>query len=267
MSKEILLLAGAGDFPLLVATELKKNGYNVSVIAFNSETSKEIESYTTDIAWLEVGSFSKLFSVISSKNIKNLILAGKIDHRYLFTKKLDDAGTKFFSSLKDTRAETILLSLIEEFKKLGITVLPSTTGVEHLFAKEGILNGVEINTDEMRDIELGFKVAKGLSSFDVGQTVVVRNGTVVALEALEGTDETILRSGRLSGPGNVVVKVARPSQDLRFDLPVVGDKTVEVLIKTSARVLAIESGKTLVFNKESLFEKAAKNNISIYGIK
>lgn len=265
MSEKIIILAGAGEFPLIIARELSKKGVEVSAIAFTGETSKQIEDYSADVVWLEIGNLSDIFSTIAAKKIKKLVLAGKIDHRYLFTKKTDASAVSFLSSLPDTRAESILFALVEELKKMGVTVLPSTVGIEHLFACPGALNNVQLRSHEINDVELGFKIAKGIAALDVGQTVVVKNGTIVAVEALEGTDETIRRAGDLSGPGNVVVKVARPNQDLRFDVPVIGEETLRTMARAKSRVLAVEAGKTLVFNKEEIVRLADENDITVYG--
>ncbi len=265
--KKILLLAGAGDFPVIIAHELSSKGHEISVIAFKNETSAIIEKFSKDVSWIELGSLSEIFRIITEKNIKDLILAGKIDHKYLFQKKLDDSAIEFFRTLPDTRAESILYGLINELKKIGVAVISSCAGLEHLFAGSGILNDVGLLHGEINDIGLGFKVAKGLSSFDIGQSVAVKKGTVVAVEAIEGTDELIARAYKLSGDGNIIIKVARPKQDMRFDVPVIGEKTIELLASNRARVIAVEAEKTLIFNKQKVLDLASVKNITVYGYK
>ena len=275
---KVLIIAGAGNFPVISARAHKNLGREVSAAAFEGETSPELSKEVKDISWVKLGHLEMLIHAVASRRIPDIILAGKIEHRYIFTTQLDEAAKNFFSKLPDGRAENILRSLAEEFAakvsaliNMKVRVIPATAGLESYLAPQGKIGREEPTAEEMADVALGKKVASTLAALDCGQTVVVKKGVVVAIEGVEGTDETIRRAGLLSGRGFVVVKVARPAQDMRFDVPVIGDGTIETIALSGGRVLAVETGKTLMLpsdfdDKNSISSLADSKHIALIGI-
>ncbi|MDI6757471.1 MAG: UDP-2,3-diacylglucosamine diphosphatase LpxI [Endomicrobiia bacterium] len=263
---KVALVAGSGDLPLLLARSLKSKGVVVSAVAFKGHTSSDIASAADTTAWVALGSLDEVLEAIRSSGASYLILSGKIEHKYIFTKKLDASAAELFAALADARAENILSALAAKFAQMGVKVLPQTVGLEHLLAGPGTLGQRAPSVEELADIALGRTVASALAGLDCGQTVVVKKGVVVALEGVEGTDETIKRAGNLAGLGIVVVKMSRPKQDMRFDVPVVGESTLRAALDAGARVIAVESGKTLLLDPRKMASFADVNDMVLYGV-
>lgn len=261
---KIGIIAGGGKFPLLVADSAKKNGLSVFAVAHNGETSPELSSKVDEIVWIELGQFGHLISAFKSRGINRVLMAGTITKTNMFgVVKPDLKGLAVMGKLLVFHDDDILRAVSGELEKEGITVVSSTAYLPGLLAPSGCLTKRKPGKKEMEDIEFGWMIAKELGRLDIGHCVVVKRKTVLALEALEGTDKTILRGGELGKKNVVVVKVSKPGQDLRFDLPAVGLNTVKVMSTVNASVLAIESGKTPIFDKEEMIEFANKNGISI----
>lgn len=265
--KQILIIAGSGDFPILVAQQAKNQSFTVNAIGFIGETSKNIESFVDRIEWVDVGSFSLFLEKISFFSPSDAIFAGQIEPSNLFKDIPIDVKLKaFLRGLKDKRADTIFGAAADLLPKHKIKLISSVRFLKEMFIPQGIIAGSSLTDEERKDVTLGFNIAKELGRLDIGQTVVIKQGSILAVEAIEGTDEAIKRGGRLGNGNVVVVKVAKPKQDVRFDVPVIGPKTMESLIEAKAGVLAFEAGKTLVFNKQECVEIANKNNIKIVAI-
>lgn len=263
---KVMVVAGSGELPLLLARSLKAKGVVVSAVAFKGHTSPDIVSAADTVIWVELGSLDEVLAAIRSSGALNLILSGKIEHKYIFTKKLDASAAGLFATLADARAENILSALAAKFAQMGVKVLPQTVGMESLLAGRGPLGKKAPSIVELADIALGRTVASALAGLDCGQTVVVKKGVVVALEGVEGTDETIRRAGTLAGLGIVVVKMSRPKQDMRFDVPVVGESTLRAALDAGARVVAVESGKTLLLYPQNMAAFADENDMVLYGV-
>ncbi|PKM96898.1 MAG: DUF1009 domain-containing protein, partial [Elusimicrobia bacterium HGW-Elusimicrobia-3] len=216
--------------------------------------------------WAEVGSLAAVIGAIRESKSPNLILSGKIEHKYIFTKKLDAEAAALFASRPDARAENLLYSLAGKFAEMGVRVLPQSSALEHLLAPKGFLSRRRPTEGESADVELGRKIASALANLDCGQTVAVKNGVVVALEGAEGTDETIKRAGALAGRGIVVVKMSRPRQDMRFDVPVAGPDTLRTALAAGATVVAVEAGKTLLLDPEAMKAFADENDMAFVGV-
>jgi len=261
---KIGIIAGGGKFPLLIADSAKKKGLSVFAIAHNGETSPELSSKVDEIIWIELGQFGHLISAFKSRGINRVLMAGTITKTNMFgVVKPDLKGLAVMSKPLIFHDDDILRAVSRELEKEGITVISSTAYLPGLLALSGCLTKRKPDKEEMEDIEFGWMIAKELGRLDIGHCVVVKRKTVLALEAMEGTDKTILRGGELGKKNVVVVKVSKPSQDLRFDLPAVGLNTIKVMSTVNASVLAIESSKTLIFDKEEMIEFANKNGISI----
>jgi len=261
---KIGLIAGNGRFPFLVAEEIKKKGEEAVVIGLNEETDRGIENHAENVHWLALGQFQKIIDVFHKENVEVAIMAGQVKHSQLFANlKLDWRAIKLLGRIINKKTDTILGAVCDEFLKEGINLLPSHLYLKHLMPKPGLLSGTKLSKSEAGDVEFGYKLAKQIAGLDIGQTVVVKDKAVVAIESIEGTDECIRRASKYAGADTVVVKVAKPAQDFRFDIPVIGVRTVEVLRENKVRVMAIEAENTLMIDREILLEAARAGNVTI----
>lgn len=257
------IIAGGGQFPLTVADSVRKRGHRVVAVAHHEETDPELTNRVDQIVWINLGQLGQLIKALKKQGVQKALLAGTIAKRLMFKIKPDLKGLTLMSKLAIFHDDGILRSLARELEKEGIYIVSSTSFIPELLSPPGCLTKRKPTKKEKEDIQFGWQVAKELGRLDIGQCVVVRRKTVLALEALEGTDETILRGGSLARERAVVIKVSKPSQDLRFDIPAVGLKTVETMSKVKASVLALEAGKTLMFDKSEMIQLANSSGISI----
>ncbi|MDA8052871.1 MAG: UDP-2,3-diacylglucosamine diphosphatase LpxI [Deltaproteobacteria bacterium] len=262
--KNIGIIAGYGEFPLIYINELKSKGYSVHVCAIEEEADKGLMDHTDSIVYISVGQLGKLVKFFNSVGVRDVIMAGKVKKTLMFKKvKPDLKAITLFLSLKDKRDDTILNAICNFFEKEGITVVPQTKYITSIFLPKGVASKRVPTKKEMDDINFGLPAARLIAAADIGQTAVIKDKSVMALEAIEGTDETILRGGKLASGGAVVVKVNKPNQDLRFDVPAVGGNTIDALMSVNATCLAFEAN-TIVLNKEEFIKKANESSISIY---
>lgn len=262
--KNIGIIAGYGDFPLIYAKELKAEGYRVSICAIEEEAGKELSAFADSITYISVGQLGKLVKFFNSMNVNNVIMAGKVRKTLMFKKiKPDIKAITLFLSLKDKKDDTILNAICGFLKKEGITIVPQTQYIKSVFLPTGVASKRSPNKKESEDIEFGIETARIIAGADIGQTAVVKDKSVMALEAIEGTDEAIIRGGTLASGGAIVVKVNKPSQDLRFDVPAVGMDTVKALASVKAACLAFESN-TIVLHKEEFLSAANEAAIAVY---
>jgi len=263
---EILgLIAGGGQLPFMVADHARKKGHPVVAIAHRGDTDPALAEKVDKIAWINLGQLGGLIKVLQKNNVHKALMAGTIAKRRMFSNiRPDLQGLTLMTKLAIFHDDGILRAVADELEKKGIRIISATSLMSELLAPSGCLTKRKPTKNEREDILVGWKVAKELGRLDIGQCVVIRGKTVVALEALEGTDETIIRGGRLTREKAVVVKVCKPNQDLRFDIPSVGLRTVEIMAQVKASVLAIEAGKTLIFNKPEMISFADKAGISIF---
>ena len=261
---KIGLIAGSGNFPLLLAREASRRGVEVVAVGIKGETYSELEGMVERFYWTKLGQFTKLIRYLKSEDVNQIVMAGQIKHVQIFNQlALDLKALSLFKKLKDKKADTILKGVVEAFEDEGIKVLPSNIFLSHLMPDKGILTKTGPSKDEEKDISFGTQIAKGIAGLDIGQTVVVKNKSVVAVEAMEGTDETIRRGGNIGGKGIVVVKVSKPNQDIRFDIPVIGLKTVQIMLEAGASALAIDAQNCLFFDQEEALTIANEHNICI----
>lgn len=268
MDEPLGLIAGNGKFPLLLASSYKKtHGARIEAVGFRGETSPELEEQVDNLVWVAVGQLGKIINLFKKAGVSQAVMAGQIRPTRMFEKvKFDLRGLKLLSRLGNRKADSIFSAVADEMSKEGIRLLDSTTFLADYLAKEGILTRRQPTKRELEDVEFGAQIAKEIGRLDVGQTVVVKDKAILAVEALEGTDETIRRGGRLAGGETVVVKMAKPFQDMRFDVPVVGLETIRTLKESGGGLLAIEAHKTLIIDQNEVVELADRSGICIMGL-
>jgi DUF1009 family protein len=258
------LIAGGGQFPLMVAEAARKQGLHVVAAAHLGETEPSLSEQVDDIVWIKLGQLGRLIKTLKKKGVNKALMAGSIGKRRMFENiRPDMRGLAVMSKLAIFHDDDILRAVARELAEEGIEIVSAASYVPGLVAPPGCLTKRRPRKTEKEDIDFGWEVAKELGRLDIGQCVVVRRKTVLALEAIDGTDETILRGGRLAREKAVVIKVSKPAQDLRFDLPSVGLETISVMSRVKASVLAVEAGKTLIFDKSEVIKYADGVGISI----
>ena len=237
----------------------------IIVAAFTDETSPDITNRADEIEWLRVGQLGKLLNFFHETNVRHAIMAGQIAPGNLFSLRPDFKAMFLLARLKERNAESIFGAIADQLGEIEIELLPATTFLDHLRAPAGPIAGPKLKEREEEDITFGFEIAKQLSALDVGQTIVVKKGTVLAVEAFEGTNEAIRRGGSLGKKNAIVIKVTKPNQDMRFDVPVIGTETVRVAAEVKIRALAVEAGRTLLLEKAALIDLAERSKISLVG--
>jgi DUF1009 family protein len=260
------LIAGNGTFPLRFAEEARKNGRKVVALCHCGETDERIEDYVSHASWIKLGELGKLIDTFKSQNVCQVAMAGGIDRvKHFGSVKLDARGAKLLFRLKSAKDDVIMRGIADELQSEGIEVIDCTIYLKECLAREGVLTKSAPSDEEREDIRVGVEAIKAMSSQDIGQVVVVREGVIVAVEAAEGTSEAIRRGGRLAKKGAVVVKFAKPTQDMRFDVPTVGVRTIEIMAEVKARVLALEARRCLILDESEVIKLANKHRISIIG--
>jgi len=264
---KIGIIAGNGTFPLEFAKAAKKKGLEVVAVAHEGETLPELAAHVDSISWIKVGQLGKLIKIFKEQGVKDVLMAGGIKKTHLFSGALPDLrGAALLARMLYKKDDSILRGVAEELESEGITIRESTLFLDNLLAPAGQLTKRKPSADEWRDIEFGWHMAKEIGRLDIGQTVVVKGQAVVAVEAAEGTDEAIRRGGKLCRSGAVVVKICKPQQDLRFDLPATGTQTIAVMKEVEATCLAVEAGKAIIFDRDAVVKEADKAGIAIVGV-
>jgi len=265
--KKLGLIAGIGELPKAVASEAKDKGFHVVAVALEHLADKTLASHVDEIKWVNVGKLGKIIESLKHSGVKKAVMAGKVPKSLLYKGNItpDLRAMKLLFTLKDRSDDSILLAITRELEKDGITLLNTTDFCQNMLTPEGILTEEGITEDEWKDIRFGWKIAREMGRLDIGQTVVVKGRAVMAVEAIEGTDEAIKRGGFYAHEGAVVVKVSKPDQDMRFDVPVVGLDTLKAMLEVRARVLAVEAKKSILLRKERLLREAEEAGISVVG--
>lgn len=268
MQPKIVLISGSGKFPFLFAKAAKDKGYYVLSIAIKDNTDPRLRNFVDEIKWFKIIEFRKLFEFLNNNSMKNVAMVGQIKPRTIFDKDIlkDEEIRKFIVDLKDMRADSIFGAIAKKLEENGLTLLDSTMFLDDYLPKKGVLTPVEPTQEIWDDINFGLQIAKEIARLDIGQTVVVKSKAIVAVEAMEGTDAIIIRAGRIVPRDCVVLKVSKPRQDKRFDIPVAGLRTIKNLIKIKARCLAFEAGRTLLIDKQDCLKQAIKHNIIIVAV-
>ncbi len=262
------LIAGGGRFPLLVLEAAKQQGRSMVVVAIQEEALPEIEQAADVCHWVSLGELSKLIKILQQEGVTEAVMAGRVQHAKIYSSiRPDWKLVKLLASLTGKNTDSLLGAVTGVLAEAGIELLDSTAFLEPCLAAEGPLTGRAPSDDEQADIDYGRRVAIALSGFDVGQTVVICERACVAVEAMEGTDAVIERAAALSnGRRMTVVKAAKPEQDMRFDVPVVGPTTIKKMGRANATALAVEAGKTLLLDRDELLASAEQSGISIVGV-
>src|SRR5437762_11687199 len=258
------IIAGNGVYPRLLANSARKAGVRkIIAAAFTDETDPALAQQVDVIEWMRVGQLNRLLKFFNEHKVHHGIMAGQIAPKNLFDLHPDWKALLVLAKLKQRNAESIFAAIGDELAKVGVDLLPATTFLEEFLAPPGLIAGPKLTRREEEDVDLGWKIAKEIARLDVGQTVIVKNGTIVAVEALEGTNETIKRGGNLARKGAVAIKVAKPYQDMRFDVPVIGVETIRIAADAKLRAIAIEAGKTLLLEKDTIIDLANCSKLSI----
>ncbi len=267
MQQRFGLIAGAGRFPIIFAEEAKAQGLFLVAIALKGIASGEIDRLASRVHWIEIGEFQKMIDILKAESVSEVIMAGKIPKTYLFTNvTFDERLRETLKKIENNNDDSILLALVSELCREGITVRDSTLYLNNLLIGSGSITDEELNENELRDARYGFNIAKQIAGLDIGQTVVVKDRAVLAVEAIEGTDEAIYRGGALGRGGVVVAKVSKPNQDKRFDMPVIGLNTINVMIEAGARTLVVDAGKTIFLDKEKVISRARAAGVKIVAL-
>lgn len=258
------LIAGNGVFPRLVARGARDAGVEVVAVAHVGETDPELEAEVASLTWVRVGELGKIIRTLKQAGCERAVMAGGIKKARLFSGfRPDLRGAAFLARMRTLYDDKLLRGIADELEADGIHVISSTEYLPRLVPAPGVLSRRAPRSRERADIEYGLGVAKAIGAFEIGQTVVVKNGLVLAVEAVEGTDAAIRRGGELARGGAIVVKVSKPQQDLRFDVPAVGPETIRLMSEVGATVLAIEAGKTIVLEREKTLDAAASAGIAV----
>lgn len=266
--RKIGLIAGNGKFPLIFAEQAKREGVSLIAVAHRGETSEEIEKVADQVTWVYVGELGKIIRVFQQADVKEAVMAGGIRKPKLFSNfRPDLRGAAFLARIRSREDDKLLRGVAEELEGEGIRVLESTIFLSGLIPSEGALTRRAPTHDQWEDVRFGFQLAKEVGRLGIGQGVVVKGRVVLAVEAVEGTDAAIRRGGKLGKEGFVVVKVSKPQQDLRFDVPAVGIETIRVLHESGGAVLAVEAGKTIILEREELLQEADRLGVAVVAVR
>ena len=259
------LIAGNGDFPFLVLEGARSRGIEMAVIAIREEASPALERVAKRFHWISLGELSRGIELMQQEGVKRAVMAGQVKHNKIFSSiRPDWRLAKLLLSLSTKNTDALIGAVARVLRDEGIELVDSTTFLGSLLPAVGLLTGRAPDEAELSDIDYGRQVARQIAGLDLGQTVVVRDRACVAIEAMEGTDETIERAARIAGGQRVVVvKVSKPRQDMRFDVPVIGMKTIEVMRRSNATALGIDAGRTLLFERDALIRAADEAGIAI----
>lgn len=265
---QIGIIAGMGELPVIIAKDARERGYKVITVALETLASLEMDSVSDEIRWVNPGKFGELIDILKKHQIKEAIMAGKVPKSLLYKSKItpDLRAVKLLFSIKDKSDDAILNAITKELAGEGIEIIDTTKFSPHLLTPVGCLTRKKPDEEQWKDIEFGWKIAREIGKLDIGQTVVIKGKAVMAIEAIEGTDEAILRGGKWAGDGAVVVKVSKPQQDMRMDVPAVGPDTLKSMENVNAKVLALEAHRSMIVDRETVIREAESAGIVIVGI-
>lgn len=260
------LIAGNGQFPFLVAEGARKAGTPLAVVAIKEETDPSIDRVADKLTWVGIGQLGKMISFFKDQGVTHAVMAGQVKHVQIFSSALPDLRmVKMLWNLPRRNTDALIGGVANELAKEGIELIDSTYFIKDMLAPEGVLTKRKPSDTERENVEYGLHIADEIARLDLGQTIVVRAKACVAIEAMEGTDATIRRAGELANGKLTVVKVAKPDQDMRFDVPVVGLPTIRIMIDAGATCLSITANKTLIFDRDEMLDLANANKICIVG--
>ncbi len=264
------LIAGNGRFPFLVLQGARSLGHDVTVIAVKEEAFPELEAAAgdagADLHWVSLGHLGKCIKILKGAGVTRAVMAGQVKHVKIFSGIIPDLTLmSALTRLKARNTDALISAVADVMRDEGVELVDSTAFLEPLLAKEGVLTDRAPSEQETEDFAFGYQMADAIAALDIGQTIAVKHKAVVAVEAMEGTDEVIGRAGYLAGPGVRIVKVAKPKQDMRFDVPVIGIATIQAMRTAGAAALSIDAGRTLVLDGDHVFASANEAGIAIVG--
>lgn len=266
------LIAGNGRFPFLVLDAARRMGYEVTVVAIKEEASKELEAAAAtpgppvSVHWISLGQLGGWLKILRSAGATRAVMAGQVKHVRIFGGIVPDlTALSVLARLEARNTDAIIAAVADVMREHGIELIDSTALLQPMLASEGVMTRRAPTEDERKDLAFGYRMADVIAGLDIGQTIAVKHQAVVAVEAMEGTDETIGRAGHLAGPGVTIVKVAKPGQDMRFDVPVVGLATIQAMRVAGATLLSLDAGQTLMFDREAMIASADAAGIAIVG--
>lgn len=264
------LIAGNGRFPFLVLKGARSLGHDVTVVAVKEEAFPDLEEAARDAGadfhWVSLGHLGKCLKILKGAGVTRAVMAGQVKHVKIFSGIIPDLTLlSVLTRLKSRNTDALISAVADVMKDEGVELIDSTAFLEPLLAREGVLTERGPSDEESQDFAFGYRMADAIAALDIGQTIAVKHKAVVAVEAMEGTDEVIGRAGFLAGPGVRIVKVAKPKQDMRFDVPVIGIATIQAMRIAGAVALSVDAGRTLVLDGEHVFASANEAGITIVG--
>ncbi|HYB94666.1 MAG TPA: UDP-2,3-diacylglucosamine diphosphatase LpxI [Vicinamibacterales bacterium] len=264
------IIAGNGKFPFLVLDAARSMGHDITVIALKEEASKEIEAAAAAagaaVHWISIGQLGTFLQILKDRDIKTAVMAGQVKHVKIFGGFVPDmTAMSLLGKLKGMNTDALIGAVADLMRERGVELLNSAAFLEPLLAGGGQLADRVPNEQERKDLDFGYRIADTVAGLDIGQTIAVKHQAVVAVEAMEGTDETIARAGHLAGRGVTIIKVAKPNQDMRFDVPIVGLATIQAMRVAGATCLSLDAGRTLIFDREAFFQSANEAGIAVVG--
>ena len=265
------LIAGNGRFPFLVLEGARRLGHEVTIIALREETSPALEAAAggappVELHWISLWQLGKCIAILRDAGVTRAVMAGQVKHTKIFSGGVPDLTTlTVLRRLKTRNTDALITAVVDVLADHGIELENSTMFLQQLLARSGVLTGRSPTEDERADLEFGYRIADAIAGLDLGQTIVVKDRAVVAVEAMEGTDVVIARAGQLAGAGTRVVKVAKPAQDMRFDVPVVGIPTLSAMRAAGATVLSVDAGRTLVLDGDAFYTQADVEGLTVVG--
>ncbi len=265
--KNIGLIAGNGQFPIIFSKAAREKGFTVFAAAHLKETDPDLEKYVDGIVWIYLGQIKKIIKFFKDNHISEAVMIGGITKTRIFKDiRPDMKAISLIAGMKDTHDDGLLRGFAGALEKEGIDVKPSTFLLPEILAEEGCWTKRKPTKTEQSDIDIGWRLAKEIGRLDIGQCIVIEGGSVLAVEAIDGTDATIKRGGSLGSGSAVVIKVCKPNQDLRFDIPAIGTETIINMHKAGASTLVVEAGRAVVFNRDEMISTAEEHNISIVAL-
>jgi DUF1009 family protein len=264
------LIAGNGRFPFLVLDAARALGHEVTIVAIRDEAFPELEAHAAQapaaaVHWIPLGHLGKCIRAFTDAGVSQAVMAGQVKHTKIFSVMPDMTLLSVFKRLRSRNTDAVITAVVDVMREHGVELLDSTAFLAPLLARPGVMTKRVPTESELADLAFGYRMADAIAGLDIGQTICVKDLAVVAVEAMEGTDETITRAGRLARGGFAVVKVAKPNQDMRFDVPVVGVATIDVMTGAGATVLSVDAGKTLLVDGDAVVRAADAGGVAIVG--
>ena len=267
LEKKQGLIAGDGLLPLKMAQYAKENGFDVVAISLSSDNYRELKKYCSKVYSCCPGEVNKIENILKTEEIKQLTFLGKVSKSILIKRpKFDKRAVEVLKQAVRLNDDKVMLMIIEELEKLGITIIDQTTFIKNLMIPSGVLGKIQPTKEQVDDVNYGYWLAKETGKLDIGQSVVIKDKMIMAVEAIEGTDKCIRRGCKLAKKDACVIKVAKPEQDKRFDIPAIGLRTLKTMKRYKASLIAVEAGETIIVDQEEVIKFADKNNIVIMAV-